>query len=84
MAIVAGSLIFRPNRCVRIGRSCGRALYIVKIDRKSPVSPWLKHNRPLGLQVLVELHTVPCVRKQPPKCRLCTVRAAGGEGGAQM
>jgi hypothetical protein len=23
MAIVAGSLIFRPNRCVRIGRSCG-------------------------------------------------------------
>jgi hypothetical protein len=24
MAIVAGSLIFRPNRCVRIGRSCSR------------------------------------------------------------
>src|SRR5436190_7175068 len=26
MTIVAGSLIFRPNRCVRIGRSCGRVL----------------------------------------------------------
>src|SRR5438552_11229820 len=28
MAIVAGSLIFRPNRCVRIGRSCGRVFLL--------------------------------------------------------
>jgi hypothetical protein len=30
----------------------------------------LEDERPFGFKVLVELHTVPCVRKQPPKCRL--------------
>ena len=38
MAIVAGSLIVRPNRCVRIGRSCGRVLYIGVTERKSHVA----------------------------------------------
>jgi hypothetical protein len=38
MAIVAGSLIFRPNRCVRNGRSCGRVLYIGVTERKSHVA----------------------------------------------
>ena len=27
----------------------------------------IEHHRPLGLQVLIELHTVPCTRKQLPQ-----------------
>jgi hypothetical protein len=42
MAIVAGSLIFRPNRCVRIGRSCGRVLYIGVTERKSHLARIIK------------------------------------------
>ena len=38
MAIVAGSLIFCPNRCVRIGRSCARVPYIGMTERKSHVA----------------------------------------------
>ena len=38
MAIVAGSLIFCPNRRVRIGRSCARVPYIGMTERKSHVA----------------------------------------------
>src|SRR5947199_9431548 len=44
MTIVAGSLIFRPNRCVRIGRSCGRVL-----ARPGQLRPL--HPRTCGLSV---------------------------------